>query len=71
MTDTDAQAVFDAGGTREELRETVTICALYIFYNRLIAGHGIKGYADLFTRNDARLAKEGCGNAARNELGGR
>jgi uncharacterized peroxidase-related enzyme len=68
MTDADAQSVFDAGCTPEELRDTVTICALFNFYNRLIEGHGIKGTADLFTRNGARLAKEGYGNAAKNAL---
>ena len=52
--------------TFEELRDTVPICALFNCYNSLF-----EGYADLFTRNGARLAKEGCGNAARNELGGR
>jgi alkylhydroperoxidase family enzyme len=49
MSDTDPQAVFDAGCTSEELRDTVTICALFNFYNRLIEGYGVKGCADLFT----------------------
>jgi uncharacterized peroxidase-related enzyme len=66
ITGTYAQAVFGAGCTPEELRDTVPICALFNCYNSLF-----EGYADLFTRNGARLAKEGCGNAAKNELGGR
>jgi uncharacterized peroxidase-related enzyme len=70
MVPADAQAVFDAGCTPEELRDTVTICALFNFYNRLIEGHGLKGHADLFTRNGARLAKDGYGKAAEKELGG-
>ena len=68
MMAADAQAVFYAGCTAEELRHTITICALFNFYNRLIEGHGIKGYADLFTRNGARLAEEGYGQAAKNAL---
>lgn len=68
MVAADAQAVFDAGCTAEELRHTITICALFNFYNRLIEGHGIKGYANLFTRNGARLAEEGYGQAAKSAL---
>ena len=71
MTGADAQAVFDASRTPEEQPDTVTICAPFNFYNRVIEGHGIKGCADVFTRNGARLAKEGYGAAAMNELGGR
>lgn len=68
MTDGDFKAAVDAGCTAEEIRDAVTICALFNLYNRLIEGHGIKGHDALFERNGARLARDGYGVAARAAL---
>lgn len=68
MTDGDFAAARDAGCTPDEIRDAVTVCALFNLYNRLIEGHGIKGYDALHQRNGARLADEGYGKAARAAL---
>ncbi|MHA1563788.1 MAG: carboxymuconolactone decarboxylase family protein [Alphaproteobacteria bacterium] len=59
MTQADAQAVFDAGWDERALHDAVLVCAMFNFYNRLIEGHGVKGYDALFKDRGPRLQRSG------------
>ncbi len=41
ITDSDAQSVFAAGWSERALHDTVMVCALFNFMNRLVEGHGV------------------------------
>jgi len=43
LTQEDADKVFDAGWSEEDLQEVILIGCLFNFYNRLLDGHGVKG----------------------------
>ncbi len=64
MTEADARAVFDAGWDERALHDAVLVCAMFNFYNRLIEGHGVKGYAGLFETRGPRLKRVGYTAAA-------
>lgn len=41
LTKSDYQNVFDAGFSEAELKDAISVCAIFNFYNRIVEGHGI------------------------------
>lgn len=48
LTKSDYQNVFDAGFSEAELKDAISVCAIFNFYNRIVEGHGIvqENYAE-------------------------
>lgn len=59
VTQKDADAVFAAGWSEQALYETVSVCALFNFMNRLVDGLGIKAGSDYFKFASQRLSEGG------------
>ena len=59
MTSADASAVFAAGWNERALHDTVSICSLFNFMNRLVEGLGIKADANYFRMAAKRLTRGG------------
>ncbi len=59
MTQADAKAVFDVGWDERALHDAVLVCAMFNFYNRVIEGHGVKGYDALYRDRGPRLQRGG------------
>lgn len=59
ITQQDADAVFEAGWTEEDLQELILIGCLFNFYNRLLDGHGIKGNKAIYHFGGNHLHKKG------------
>lgn len=59
MTDSDAQAVFDAGWDETALYHAVSVCALFNFMNRLVEGLGISAGQGYFDGAAVRLRDQG------------
>lgn len=41
LEEKDYQNVFDAGFSKEELKDAIAVCAAFNFFNRIVEGHGI------------------------------
>jgi uncharacterized peroxidase-related enzyme len=41
ISDSDKQAVHDAGFSEDELKDAIAVCAAFNLYNRIVEGHGI------------------------------
>lgn len=50
MTKADADAVFAAGWSEEDLEDAINACAIANFYNRVVDGHGIVAGGEAFFR---------------------
>ncbi|GAB1308572.1 hypothetical protein KH5_12550 [Urechidicola sp. KH5] len=61
LTQSDADAVFNAGWSEEDLQEVILIGCLFNFYNRLLDGHGIKGNKAIYHFGANHLHKNGYG----------
>ncbi len=59
MVQDDADQVFAAGWSEKALEDVIAIVALFNYYNRLLEGHGIKGFPDIFQEGSKHLAKRG------------
>jgi len=59
LTPADAQRVLDAGWDERALYDTVAVCALFNFMNRLVDGLGITAGQDYFSMAGHRLAAGG------------
>jgi uncharacterized peroxidase-related enzyme len=59
ITPSDARRVFDAGWDERALYDTVAVCALFNFMNRLVDGLGITAGPDYFDVAGRRLATAG------------
>lgn len=59
LSQTDADAVFEAGWSEEDLQEVILIGCLFNFYNRLLDGHGIKGNKAIYHFGADHLHKNG------------
>ncbi|WP_115462163.1 carboxymuconolactone decarboxylase family protein [Winogradskyella aurantiaca] len=59
LTQIDADHVFNAGWTEEDLQEVILIGCLFNFYNRLLDGHGIKGNKAIYHFGANHLHKNG------------
>lgn len=61
LTQNDADNVFGAGWSEEDLQEVILIGCLFNFYNRLLDGHGIKGNKAIYHFGANHLHKNGYG----------
>ena len=59
LTQSDADAVFNAGWSEDDLQEVILIGCLFNFYNRLLDGHGIKGNSAIYHFGASHLHKNG------------
>ncbi len=61
LSQEDADTVFAAGWTEQDLQEVILIGCLFNFYNRLLDGHGIKGNKAIYHFGGNHLYKNGYG----------
>ena len=61
LTQKDADDVFNAGWSEEDLQEVILIGCLFNFYNRLLDGHGVKGSKAIYHFGANHLHKNGYG----------
>ncbi|UAM99055.1 carboxymuconolactone decarboxylase family protein [Polaribacter litorisediminis] len=61
LTQEDADDVFKAGWSEEDLHEVILVGCLFNFYNRLLDGHGIKGNPAIYQFGGEHLHKNGYG----------
>ncbi len=61
ITESDAQLVYDAGWSEEDLHQAILIGCLFNFYNRLLDGHGVKGKPVIYEIGGEVLSKRGYG----------
>jgi len=61
LTQKDADDVFNAGWSEEDLQEVILIGCLFNFYNRLLDGHGVKGNKAIYHFGADHLHKKGYG----------
>lgn len=59
MQESDVQAIKDAGWSEQTVEDVVCITGLFNFYNRLLEGHGIKGFPEIFEEGSMYLKKYG------------
>jgi len=59
LTQKDADDVFNAGWSEEDLQEVILIGCLFNFYNRLLDGHGVKGNKAIYHFGADHLHKKG------------
>ncbi|MFG5384470.1 carboxymuconolactone decarboxylase family protein [Yoonia sp. R2-816] len=59
VVEADRQAVLAAGHSEDVLKDVIAIVCLFSFFNRLVDGHGIKGNAEIFSRDSEMLAAFG------------
>jgi uncharacterized peroxidase-related enzyme len=59
LTQKDADEVFNAGWSEEDLQEVILIGCLFNFYNRLLDGHGVKGNKAIYHFGADHLHKKG------------
>lgn len=57
----DADKIFNAGWSEQDLQDLVLIGCLFNFYNRLLDGHGIKGNQAIYKFGAQHLHKNGYG----------
>ena len=62
----DADAVFDAGWSEEDLGTAIAVCAVFAFANRMVDGHGISRHhpQSTFDAIGKRFAESGYGEAS-------
>lgn len=61
IIESDAQLMYDAGWTEEDLHQVILIGCLFNFYNRLLDGHGVKGKPAIYEIGGEVLSKRGYG----------
>ena len=61
LTQNDAENVFNAGWSEEDLQEVILIGCLFNFYNRLLDGYGVKGNKAIYHFGADHLHKNGYG----------
>lgn len=61
LTQADADKVFAAGWSEQDLYDAICIGCLFNFYNRLLDGHGIKGSQKIYEFGGKHLHKNGYG----------
>ncbi|MGH3760483.1 carboxymuconolactone decarboxylase family protein [Actinophytocola sp.] len=59
VTRADADEVLAAGWPERTLHDTIMVCALFNFMNRMVFGHGIHADADYFETSGRRLEELG------------
>lgn len=59
ITKNDAQKVFDAGFSEDELKDAIAVCAAFNLFNRIVEGHGIQENADTWLPSAEQINKSG------------
>lgn len=59
MVQADADAVFAAGWSEQALNDAIFVACLFNFMNRLLEGHGVHGYAELYQQRGRALRDQG------------
>ncbi len=59
ITKNDAQKVFDAGFSEDELKDAIAVCAAFNLFNRIVEGHGIQENADTWLPSAKQINKSG------------
>ncbi|MDE2133839.1 MAG: peroxidase-related enzyme [Alphaproteobacteria bacterium] len=59
LTSADAEAVYAAGWNDQALHDTISVCALFNFMNRLVEGIGVTADANYFQLSGKRLYQNG------------
>ncbi len=59
LVQADADAIFEAGWDDDAFHHTVSVCALFNYFNRILEGHGIKLDAAYHYEAGKRLANAG------------
>ena len=59
MQKSDIEAIVNSGWSESAAEDTICIAALFNYYNRLMDGHGIKGYPGIFKEGAGMLSKYG------------
>jgi uncharacterized peroxidase-related enzyme len=55
----DVELVLSAGFTEEELKDAISVCAIFNFFNRIVEGHGIAENSDTYDISVAMVNKHG------------
>ncbi|MEN0046192.1 MAG: peroxidase-related enzyme [Bacteroidota bacterium] len=59
MQESDVEAIKNVGWSEQTVEDVVCITGLFNFYNRLLEGHGIKGFPEIFEEGSMYLKKHG------------
>ena len=59
ITKKDAQDVFDAGFSEEELKDAIAVCAAFNLFNRIVEGHGIQENSETWDPSAEQINKNG------------
>ena len=59
ITKNDAQKVFDAGFSEDELKDAIAVCAAFNLFNRIVEGHGIQENSDTWLPSAEQINKSG------------
>jgi uncharacterized peroxidase-related enzyme len=59
ITKNDAQKVFDAGFSEDELKDAIAVCAAFNLFNRIVEGHGIQENIDTWLPSAEQINKSG------------
>jgi uncharacterized peroxidase-related enzyme len=59
ITKKDAQDVFDAGFSEEELKDAIAVCAAFNLFNRIVEGHGIQENSETWDLSAEQINKNG------------
>lgn len=59
ITKKDAQNVYDAGFSEEELKDAIAVCAAFNLFNRIVEGHGIQENSDTWSSSAEQINKHG------------
>ncbi|MFT5134883.1 MAG: hypothetical protein ACI9SC_003365 [Gammaproteobacteria bacterium] len=59
MTQSDADAVFEAGWDEKSFHFAIMICGMFSLYNRLLEGYGIKNTHEFWEKAGRSLAESG------------
>jgi uncharacterized peroxidase-related enzyme len=59
ITKNDAQKVFDAGFSEDELKDAIAVCAAFNLFNRIVEGHGIQENSDTWLPSAEQINKNG------------
>ncbi|MEL6944721.1 MAG: hypothetical protein AAFO82_18855, partial [Bacteroidota bacterium] len=55
----DVESIKEAGWSEQTVEDVICITGLFNFYNRLLEGHGIKGFPEIFDEGSMYLQKHG------------
>ena len=59
ITDSDSDAVYNAGWDEEALHDAIMVTCIFNFMNRLLEGHGVHGHEKMYKERGKMLKKYG------------